>query len=540
MTAISIHWRGESGKGSFDITESGYVASYGYMPDIFARVEPTRACILLANGEVDTAHPAGRPTLVGQYAVSVAGLTKVPWTDATIRFGCAEVVRLGEPTAWSPPREWTAYWLKDMPEDGAEVEKISDRLRGMSFEFDDTSYQNPEQSGSARVCQWGWAGNLAACMGIDQDRARIAAERFTDFQFRWRHAFFYDSAGHGLIAAEQPWWRVGPSGWDGAVKWTSDSPYKFEAVLQHLAPDRFMALAVGWSDFAARLYTDSYLEAVYTRPEFRAGTTADDQRTHGYCMRLAALAMLMDYGDAHELEGVVDGWRRANGFAPITGEPYASIAPAKPGKWAHGYPSLVDWTMYSAANKLELPDDVPPPTAGGTCDHLIGWLESQAIARGLPKQYYTFAHPFGLWQGHTIVWQTGVALGALCMIRDVPAAAALVPDIHKLIQHATACIVGPGMRPGLIGPTGTTLQPNPFHNSYHSRLPQRGMPGGGANGTATWLIHPLLAALQSLGPGLILDALKAAGDEWSLTTYPSPPDLQTSGPLPIRHYGSKT
>jgi len=539
---IALNFKSQSGTAiSLPLTGSGFYRMGAGLPDVFVALEFERIQLVLANGHVSPPPDQtllATPPIIGTCNLTYGGETLLPAKEVTIRYGCAEVVRIGKPREYRPPAAWTDFWLRHMPTEPATAVKVIAQIEQADYGFDDTGFQNPDQSGSARVCQSVWAGTLAAALDIDVDRARFAAEKFTDCQLRWRHALFYDDAGRVLRAHEQPWWRVGASGWDGQVKWTSDSPYKFETV-QHLAPDRFLALAVGWGDLAALLYTDAYIESVLTRPEFRASQLADDQRSHGYCMRLAALWTLAGMGSAERdkaLLRVVDGWRRANGVA-FTGEPYPSIAPVHTGKWSHGYPSLVDWLPYAKANKLVLPASLAPPLPGETCDHLRGWLEAQALSRGLPKNAFTDGTA-GLWQGAVVVWQTAVALGALCALRDVPEAAALVPDVSKMIQHSTACIVGPGAAPG-IGPTGITLFPNPVHDAYMARHPERVSVGGGKNGTSTWIVNPLLAAVQSLGPTLASQARDLAALEWKLTDYPSPPDLQTTGLLPIKELGLK-
>ena len=238
------------------------------------------------------------------------------------------------------------------------------------------------------------------------------------------------------------------------------------------------------------------------------------------------------------LQRVVGGWRKANGFAPMTGEPFPSIAPTHTGKWSHNWPSLVDWIPYSKAFNLTLPPELLPPLPGETCDHLWSWLEAQAVARKLPKNSYTNGVS-GLWQGSVLPWQTAVALGALCAIRDVPAAADLVPDVNKLIQHTAACIVGPGMAPDGVGPTGTVLQPNPLWDCYTARHPKRVIMGPGGNGTSTWVPNPLLCSESSCGSVLALKVRDAAKLLWGMNTYPSPPDLETTGLLPITTFGLK-
>ncbi|HZL98653.1 MAG TPA: hypothetical protein VFD43_00245 [Planctomycetota bacterium] len=545
---ISLTWKPEGGdKIALDLGVGAFQRVGAGCPDVYLDLHGTGATLVVANGCVED--PGKKPlgtTLSGTLRIFGAEPSLAAPRALSIRYGCAEVFRLGEASGYSPPREWASHWLRHMPEDTAEIQA---RLQETDFSFDDTPYTNPEVSSTseARCCQSVWAGSLAAAMGLDQDRVRAAAEAFVDFQLRWRHYFFYLADGSPLLAHEHPWWRVGPSGWDGAVSWTSDSPYKFEAVLQHMAPDRILELAVGFNDFAGRLCANAYAEAVMTRPEYRQGSKADDQRTHGYTMNFSALLRLgrLESPARHEaMLRMVNGWRSANGTAP-TGEPYASMSPSKTGKWSHGYPSLYDWTIYSKAYELHLPapgqdptcpSGLLPPAPGETCDHLIPWLESQAVGRGKPKTAFTFG-PDGLWQGVTIVWQTAVALGGLCDLRD---AGAPIDDIDDLIEHAALCIVGPGATPGGIGPTGTPITPAPIYNSYTSRHPKRVMAGGGKNGLATWIINPLLrAALVRHGSAFAAACRELAEREWKLTDYPKPPSLETTGVLPLAEFGAK-
>lgn len=536
---LKLTWIPES--GATVKTETDFTVDLGVdQPFVFIERKPDRTCLLVANGCIDSQ----RKTMTGLFGVTEGDAILVPMQHVTLHFGCAQTYRWGGKPAYDPPATWGDWWLRHFPKAAAEQVGIENHLATLGFAFDDTPHTNPDASGSARVFQSAWAGTLAAALGIDLWRVYDAAVAFTDFQLRWRHALFYDASGAILRAHENPWWRVGPTGWDGAIKLKIDSPYKFETT-QHLAPDIFFTLAVGWGDYAARLYCDAYIEAVLTRPEFRSSALADDQRSHGYCFRLAALWTLakMDSLERDEaIVRVVDGLRRAKGFAQ--GLPYPSRNPPKTGYWSYGWPSLVDWTPYAAANKLVLPSNLAPPTAGGTLDHLRPWLTATAKERKLIATYFTDADT-GLWGALRAVstFQTGgPLLGGLCALRDVPGAAALVPDIALLIRHVTASLMVARMDG--IEPGGTTIKANPIHYARSALFPQRvmGWGGGGGlvkNGTCVWMIHSLLEAEASLGPNLKQQALELAKTLYTNTDYPHPPDIQTVGLISLQAFGPK-
>jgi len=545
--SITLTWKPDDGaKITVATPGTGFYKGGPGQPDVFASFEAQRGELVISNGWSDADNPKLGAPVSGTLRVFGAEPKLAEPRHVTIQFGCAEVIRMGEPCAYSPPREWSNWHTRNMPDDPAAVAHVMERLAETDFFFDDTPYANPEQSKTSegRVCQALWAGSLAAALGIEQDRVRDAAQAFVDFQLRWRHYFFYDTAGKQLTAAGNPWWRVGPSGWDGQVKLdlTDESnPYLFEAVLQHLAFDRLFELAIGFNSFSGRLCTEAYIEAVLTRPEFRSGTLAQQQRTHGYCAELSARIILAGMQNAEReaaMQRMVGGWREANGTSAAL-FPYPSISPPKTGKWPHGYPSLVDWEVYSKHWKLFLPPGTMPPLPGETCDHLIPWLEQQALGRGLAKTAFTFG-PDGLWQGSAIVWQTAIALGGLCDLRDVGAP---IEDIDNLIAHAARCIVGPGAVSGGIGATGTPITPNPVYNSYIARFPSRVTPGPGKNSTTRFICERLLRAEQSFPESNLAELCRQLAKViWTATDYPSadaPINLETMGVLPIKVFGVK-
>ena len=501
MSALALTWKPDDGaKVTVPLTSSGFIKGAVGAPDAFVQLEANRAELVISNGWSDGNNPGLGKPLAGTLRVFGAEPKLAAPQHRVIDFGCAEVVRMGEPCAYSPPREWSNWHTRNMPDDPAAVAHIMERLADTDFFFDDVPFANPEQSSTSegRVCQALWAGSLAAALGIEQDRVCDATQAFVDFQLKRRHYVFYDGDGKPLTAAGNPWWRMGANGWDGQIKLdltTPESPYLFEAVLQHLAPDRLFELAVGFNSLSGRLCTEAYIEAVLTRPEFREGKLAEQQRTHGYCMGLAALIRVAGMSNPDRDAAVtrmVDGWRDANGTSVFL-QPYPSISPPKLGKWPHGYPSLVDWEVYSKHHKLFLPPGLFPPLAGETCDHLVAWLEQQAIGRGMEKNAFSFGTD-GLWQGSAIVWMTAIALGGLCDLRD---AGAPIEDIDNLIAHAARCIVGPGATPGGIGATGTTIPCNPVYNSYIARMPSRVTPGPGKNSTTRFIPERLLRAATS-------------------------------------------
>jgi len=543
---ITLTWKPDGGdKVAVPLTGSGFTKGAAGSPDLFVQLESNRAELVIANGWADATNPGLGKPVSGTLRIFGAEAALVAPQHRTIAFGRALVVRMGAPAAYVAPPSWAAWHTRNMPTDPAAVASIKARLEDTDFSFDDTPFANPEQSSTSegRVCQALWAGSLAAALGIDTDRVRAAAEAFVDFQLRYRPYFFYDSDGKQLTAAGNPWWRVGAQGWDGQIKLDvvdADNPYCFEAVLQHLAPDRLFELAAGFNGLAGKLCTEAYVEAVLTRPEFREGKLAEQQRTHGYCMGLGALIRVAGMSNPERdaaVSRMVDGWRKANGTA--FQQPYPSISPPKTSKWPHGYPSLVDWQVYSKHHKLFLPPELKPPLPGETCDHLIGWLEQQAIGRGKDKDAYTFGDE-GLWQGSAIVWMTAIALGGLCDLRDAKAG---IEDIDDLIAHAAKCIVGPGSTPGGVGATGTPIPPNPVYNSYIARMPSRVTPGPGKNSTTRFIPERLLRSEASFRNTNLAVACRALAKViWSTTDYPkwdAPINLETMGTLPIAVFGSK-
>ena len=424
---------------------------------------------------------------------------------------------------------WSEWWTRHLqpdivlPADSALLSALRDEPCG----FDDEPFLNPDQSGSARCSQSAWRGTLLAALDPgSRDEVYAAAVAFTDFQLRYRHAFYYGLDGKLLTASEAPWWRQGPKGWDGAIKRPSGSPYQFETT-QHLAPDRFLCLAAGWGDPVAKLYARAYTECVLTRPECK-GAVADDQRSHGYTLRLLALRLLTDPDNSDYQQALVrtiSGLRAANGFAPGGTYPYPSRNPPKTGKWPYGWPSASDWNAYSKLNGLVLPPDLKAPLAGETCDHLRTWLTQKAKSLGLPGDRFTDGKG-GLWDGWRAValFQCGVLLHGLIAVRDVPAAAALVPDIDALIKHVTACITVSGTLGGTHPADGPVVA-DPFVYSYAAYAPWRCMPwltsAGGPikNGAITWLAAPLL----------LVGRKDLAKEIWERTDWPSPRDPEVFG-----------
>lgn len=537
-----------------DLTNQTRFASMGQgAPDVFQLRGAAGAwTLIIANGKVDDQSPGkaiGR--IDGQILVHQDGQQLVD-QPISIEDGCThDPFRFG-PRALDQnaipgdSSDWTLFWLRHWPKDSAARAAIIGRLNAVSLELNEFGFNNPDQSKASeqRVCQSVWHGTLATCLGLRGADVRKASLAFVDYQLKYRHAVYYRKDGVCLRADDSPFWRQGPKGWDGKVKRPSASPAQFETV-QHIAPDRQLYAAVVLQDEAGIFYNDAYFQCMLTRPEFRDSQVADDQRSTGYCIKLAALQLLVDPTDTDAQKGLmsaVTGLRHAMGFAK-TGEPYVSIAPAHTGKWSHGYPSWQDWLEYKKALGLEPPMDQPtlhapnPDTKLGPCDHLRPWLREAAEEHGLKPDTYTDGAD-GLWQGHNIVWQTAVIVGALCIVRDIPAAAALIKDVSMLIKHAVAAIVGPGMNPGT-GPEGEMVLPYPVHDAYTSRNPKRVMRGPGKNSTTTWICNPVLASRASLGPTLVAKAEALAHKIWTETDFPKPPSLEIMGLLPIREFGLK-
>lgn len=527
---LNAYWKSSSGDATSLAIAPGATFARGGpgKPDIFLESRQGRITLVLANGDATT-HTG---TMTGTFAASYGGAPLFAKTNCTLYDGCARVFRKGEPAAYDPPEPWEQFWLRHWQETSAWEGLVKD----LAHDFDDAPYFNPDQSGSARVCQSAWSGTLSVVAGTDS--AHEAAIAFTGFQLQYRHEFYYLPDGSPLRAAAAPWWRQGVHGWVGQVIRPSASPYQRET-LQHKAPDRFFTLAAGYGDFPATLLCDAYIEGTLTEPECRSSQLADDMRSHGYLLRTLALDMLRrpNYQPTKDgLVAAVAGLRKA--MSVLDAEVlYPCRNPPKTGKWPYGWPSLLDWTPYAAKHALALPPEVPPPTHGGTCDHMRPWLAATAKARNLPGNYYTDADTglWGLFRG-VALFQCGVLLQGLCVVRDIPPAAALVPDIDKLIQHVTACILGPGTAPGR-DPSGVPVLAQPLHYAYASGWPGRVMPWGFAkNGTVTWLCNPLLMARASLKPNQLEPAQELARGIWEHTDYPQPRDIEVFGLLAHKEF----
>lgn len=523
-------------------------------PDVFIRPTIGGLTIIASHGcvEVDDVlsigKPLAKPPIQGVLYVESNGAPLVKKVALDLRYGGAIPFRTGSAAKppYVAPTSWSAWWLRHWPKGAATSSALRKRYVDVAYNFDDSPYFNASQSGSPRAVQAGWPGTLVAALRLGEDAdVWEAARAFTDFQMKWRHAIFYDANGKLLRADEQSWWKVGRYGLEGQVKWTSDSPYEREDE-QHVAIERLLEAAVGYGDEAARLYCEADMECWMTRPEFRGAQLADDQRTHGYLIRRIVEQMLAfpDQADSlgPALQRVVDGLRRAFGYegGDSDSAPFVSRAPPKTGKWSHGYPSRKDWDDYAAEHNLVLPAGLLPPVQGETCDHLRDWLKSMAIVRHLAPDHYTDADT-GLWGWFraVVVWQLSVILHALCALRDVPAAASFVPDIHQLIRRTVACIVGPGRAAGE-DVHGQPVRTASIWDAYAALRSRRVVaPESEKNGTPTWMPDALLQAYESIGPGHRQQAYDLARWIWERTDYPHELDLQIFGPIVWREFGNR-
>jgi len=520
-------------------------------PDVHIRPRPGGFTLIVSNGCFEgPSQPAngGKP-VQGMLYVESGGVALVKKTVLDLGFGGAIPYRMGSAAKpdYAAPTSWDQYWLRNWPTDTVVSAKLQQLYQDVAYNFDDTPFFNASQAGSGRCSQSAWPGTIVAALGLGEDLEVFEAARtFTDFQMKHRHSIFYDAQGRLLRADENPWWKVGRYGLEGSYKLTLVTPaYPYEREdEQHPAAKRALTLADAYGDEAALLYCEADMECWLTRPEFRFAQMADDQRTHGYLIERVALQVLA-FPEHEErlvpaLLRVVDGLRQAYGVEPKSGMPYPSRAPAKTGKWSHGYPSLADWLLYATEKGLVLPKEVALPVQGGTCDHLRPWLAQKAKDTGFPSDYYTDGDQ-GLWGRFraVVVWQCAVILHGLVAVRDVPACAKHVPDVGLMIRRIVACILGPGRAPGW----GVFAQPmvtSSVWDAYASGFPARVVSAESEkNGTVTWLPDPLLCSLPSLGPGHVPQARELARWIWEHTDYPHELDLQVFGPVVWREFGDK-
>lgn len=523
-------------------------------PDFFIRPRTNGLTVIASNGRFDApGKPAnGARAVQGTLQIEVAGVPLVKKTTIDLRFGGAIPYRGGQAAKpfYQAFDAWDEHWLRHWPKDPAVSAGLRQRYQDAPYDFDDAPFFNGDQSGSERCTQVSWIGTMVAALRLGEDAEVWEAARiFLDHQMKWRHSIFYDTMGQLLRADEQPWWRVGRYGLDGTYKLDlvgeedGQSPYE-RVTEQHIADDRCLLAAVGFGDEAAKLYCEADMECWLTRPEFRDAQTADDQRSHGYLVRRIFLQMLARNDQVERLgpwlARVVDGLRRAYGEWGDPTRPSPSRAPAKTGKWSHGYPTRVDWLAYAGEMSLVLPPELAAPEIGGTCDHLRPWLKATALERKLAGDYYTDGDD-GLWGRHraVVVWQCSVILHALCAVRDFHITQAFVPDVDQLIKQVVWCVVGPGSGNGM-DEAGKLITTPSCWDAYASasRYLRVVRAESEKNGTITWMPDALLESEPSLGPGL-----KAAGRAialwvWQHTDYPHAKDLQVFGPICCREFGA--
>jgi hypothetical protein len=460
--------------------------------DLFVLVRGSTIAVVLANGPIDTL----RGTVEGKFRLSAFGHTFVD-EQVTLHDGCSRLWRFGSLPAYAPAPWWIEHWQRYLPKDEG---PLRDALKAWkAYTFNDAPYANPDQSGSARVCQFGWAGTMAALLGIRTDDVRVGALQWVSDQLD-RPCLWYNASGGLFRAAAHPEVRVGQKGWI-TPKRPSLSVRQLETA-QHLAPDRALAAAVAFGDPAAWFLLDAYGECILTWPE-ADGAIADDQRSHGYVIRTLALlsvAMPQRMQFRVGLDNALYGLDAAGGWA--MDQPYTSQAPSHTGAWSHGYPGPADGRAYFQVHGWEW-DEAWDELA--TLDSLIPLLRDKAVADKFSKDYYVTG-PNGLWTYFraVVVWQVGVVVSGLCTARDLG-----YEGLDASIRFQVGCILGPGRSPG-IDSNGNPAVSTAVHDAYAARVPGRVVKNTSLNGTTTWLVAPLIMALPSLGPAHKNEALTLA------------------------------
>lgn len=486
----------ETGPGYCSFTNLGNA-------DLFILTDGKQIDVIVANGPL----AASRGTVEGTLRIEANGNSYLN-IPMTLHDGCAKVFRLGAKPVYSPPPWWIEFWTRHLPKDDT---ALLDTLKNWkTYTFDDSPYANPDQSGSARVCQYMWAGTLAAAFGIRMEDVRVGAMQWVDDQFD-RPCLWYNESGGIMRAGAHPEIKVGQKGWT-TPKRPSLSPRQLETS-QHMAPDRMLAAAVAFNDLAGWMLLDAYTECVLTWPESK-GALADDQRSHGYVVRTLALSSAA-FGAKRPQFGIgltnaIGGMTKAFGWA--MGQPYPSRAPYHTGAWSHGYPGPNDGRKYFEVHGWEWLDEwdsIP------TCDHLIPLLKQKALAEKFPEYYY-ISGVHGLWDYFraVVVWQVGVELNALCVARDLG-----YPGLAPHIKHLAFCITGPGRATGLDSWNNPVVAVS-VHDAYAAYVPGRVVKvSSDFNGTTTWLVAPLEMAAPDLGPGLRAAALSLASAIQTSSSY---------------------